>query len=328
MKVKPFLRSVKWCLYPLEARGRAVLPCGHVRGGMTFILGSGRSGTTILGQLLGRHRHVVYLNEPLHYWYAIEPHTDNLDFFGGKGQNWLDAADATEVARRRLDRLFGQVQLAAGGRRVVEKLPIHALRMEWLDRLAPGARFINIVRDGRAVVQSIQTIHRQGRYSVVGKPWLHQWWGVGHHKWIQLAREGACRGFYCDALGEIGGAEAREPYAMGTYEWLVSLRQIQASVAQLQLGPNRYRAITYETLLAKPAETLRGLEDMLELPHDPEMLIAARRLLRQRMTPRYNYTLPPRLYAAFATLQHELHYSTEGVSVDGPAALRNVAAHV
>src|SRR5262245_53595567 len=132
MRVKPLLRSVKWVVYPAQARCRAMLPVGHVQGGMSFIMGCGRSGTTILGQLLGKHREVTYLNEPLHYWYAIDTRTDNLDFFGGKGQSWLDATDATDAAARRFGRLFGQVQRWAGGRRVVEKLPINALRMEWL----------------------------------------------------------------------------------------------------------------------------------------------------------------------------------------------------
>jgi hypothetical protein len=299
----------------LQAHCRAALPWGHVRGAMTFILGCGRSGTTILGQLLGRHRQVVYLNEPLHYWYAIDRRADNLDFFGGKGRSWLDAQDATPAAARRLDHLFGQLQWRAGGRQVVEKLPIHALRMEWLDRLAPQARFINIVRDGRAVVQSIQVIHRRGQYRIAGKPFLHQWWGVGYHKWIQLAREGAARGLYADALAEIGGEAARDPFAMGTYEWLVSLRQMRLSSERLHLGPERYREITYEHLLAAPEDTLRELERMLGLEHDPAMLADARLLLRPRRVERYAYSLPPRLYHAFAALQTQLGYPTDGVTI-------------
>jgi hypothetical protein len=317
MKLKPLLRSIKWAWYPWQAHCRAALPWGHVRGSMTFILGCGRSGTTILGQLLGRHRQVVYLNEPLHYWYVIDRRSDNLDFFGGKGQSWFDASDATVAAARRLDRLFGQVQLRATGRQLVEKLPIHALRMEWLDRLAPAARFVNIVRDGRAVVQSIQVIHRRGQYRIAGKPFLHQWWGVGYHKWAQLAREGAARGFYADALEEIGGEAARDPFAMGTYEWLVSLRQIRMSVEKLRLGPDRYREITYERLLAAPEAALRELEGMLGLEHDPAMLADARTLLRPRRVERYAYALPPRMYAAFAAMQTELGYPTEGVTMLG-----------
>ena len=315
MKVKPLLRSVKWAVYPLQARGRALLPWGRVRGQMTFIMGCGRSGTTILGQLLRRHRKVVYLNEPLHYWYAIDPRTDNLDFFGGKGRSWLEAADASEAAARRLDHLFGQVQRWTGAQRVVEKLPIHALRMEWLDQLAPGARFINIIRDGRAVVKSIQVIHALGRYSVAGKPWLHQWWGVGNHKWQRLAREGAQRGLFPDALAEIGGVHARDPYAMGAYEWLVSLRQMRESSHKMGLGPDRYREIRYERLLAEPEAILLEIEQMLGLGHDLEMMSGVHRLLRKRGQEQYSFSLPPKLHRAFVGMQQELGYSAEGIAL-------------
>jgi hypothetical protein len=44
-----------------------------------FIIGCGRSGTTILGQVLSAHPEVYYLFEPYHLWAAIDPMTDVLE---------------------------------------------------------------------------------------------------------------------------------------------------------------------------------------------------------------------------------------------------------
>ena len=43
-----------------------------------FIIGCGRSGTTLLGKMFDAHPAVRYLYEPYHLWAAIEPATDFL----------------------------------------------------------------------------------------------------------------------------------------------------------------------------------------------------------------------------------------------------------
>ena len=41
-----------------------------------FIIGCGRSGTTILGETLSRHSKVTYLNERRDLWFSAYPETD------------------------------------------------------------------------------------------------------------------------------------------------------------------------------------------------------------------------------------------------------------
>lgn len=43
-----------------------------------FIIGCGRSGTTILGTILEQHPSICYLLEPYHLWAAIDPRTDAM----------------------------------------------------------------------------------------------------------------------------------------------------------------------------------------------------------------------------------------------------------
>jgi hypothetical protein len=47
-----------------------------------FIIGCGRSGTTILGATLAQHQLVTYLNEPCHLWFSAYPETDIWDTEG------------------------------------------------------------------------------------------------------------------------------------------------------------------------------------------------------------------------------------------------------
>jgi hypothetical protein len=66
-----------------------------------FVVGCGRSGTTILGNLIGIHPGVTYLNEPYHLWAAIDPALDltNLHVRHRARLFWTDPA--TDEERRR-----------------------------------------------------------------------------------------------------------------------------------------------------------------------------------------------------------------------------------
>ena len=60
-----------------------------------FIVGVGRSGTTLLGNILGIHRHVGFLNEPRAVWDVIEPNHDILGYQSFSGRYSLLASDVT-----------------------------------------------------------------------------------------------------------------------------------------------------------------------------------------------------------------------------------------
>ena len=89
-----------------------------------FILGTGRSGTTILGVVLSMHREVGFLNEPKALWHAIFPEEDVIgNYSRGKAKYRLSVSDATMEVKRNAHRLYGAYLASVCSRRLVDKYP-------------------------------------------------------------------------------------------------------------------------------------------------------------------------------------------------------------
>lgn len=111
-----------------------------------LIVGSPRSGTTMLGNLLSLHPDVAYWEEPRSIWCL--------------GHAWRDhdrlvASDLTPGIASGIDHRFARFLEATGRSRFAEKTPSNTLRLPFIQALYPDARIIHLVRDGRAVVASM-----------------------------------------------------------------------------------------------------------------------------------------------------------------------------
>ena len=95
-----------------------------------FVIGCGRSGTTVLGQILGRHPRLAYLNEPRDIW-LYEPRTDiwSASAHARRGRLRLSADDVQPAAAARIRRAFAAEVRLQRAERLVEKLPINAFRV-------------------------------------------------------------------------------------------------------------------------------------------------------------------------------------------------------
>lgn len=141
---------------------------------LVFVVGSPRSGTTLLASALGRHRRIAATPET-HFF------THFLDSRPGRGASreqrvarllQTHARDC-EVPDEELlaefsrlpndDRHLFAALMGAFARRqgkpiVAEKTPNHLWRVPEIRRWFPEARFIGIVRDGRDVVTSLMRV--------------------------------------------------------------------------------------------------------------------------------------------------------------------------
>lgn len=133
-----------------------------------FFIGCGRSGTTLLVNLLASHREIaVYPYEAtemwhpkLYPWYRSNRKTAPI---------WVDPYAFTQASLnarterddKRIKAVFGAYQFIFKGKCFVNKSMMMTFIIPYVLKLFPEARFIHIVRDGRAVALSLAIKERK-----------------------------------------------------------------------------------------------------------------------------------------------------------------------
>jgi len=155
---------------------------------MFFILGRGRSGTTLLSRMLGMHDNIVVAPEgffAMNLWrrYGRKPFTEaQVDDFcrdllrENRMQTWnLDTTDVAIRLRSALSAMHGAVSYSRACELVYEsyahvtlgkvsarlfgdKNPHYALLVERLLKTFPHARFLHMVRDPRDNILSYKSV--------------------------------------------------------------------------------------------------------------------------------------------------------------------------
>jgi Sulfotransferase family len=253
--VRPFARTARYALRGARARLRA---CVRRTGPEydrppIFLIGCGRSGTTLLGGLFAVHPMVSYVHEPYHLWAAMEPMTDFLQLYShGEHHCILNEESVTARARCRFRCLF----YAKSRPTLLEKSPINTMRIGYLNAISPEATFMHIVRDGIDVASSIERVAMITK-KMAFRPPLNAWWGVDDAKWSALIRDGRASGHYPNEVYELA-TDAQ----LGAYEWLVSIREVDAWRGRLG---QRLVELRYQDLTDQPQKTLRTLAASLSL---------------------------------------------------------------
>jgi hypothetical protein len=120
-------------------------PAGPTVRAPILVIGSHRSGTSMMSRALGLHEDVGYWEEPRHVWAWGHNY---------RGDDRLEARDATPRVARHIRNTFARFLAESGRPRFLEKTPSNCLRLPFIHAVFPDARYIHIYRDGRAVVRS------------------------------------------------------------------------------------------------------------------------------------------------------------------------------
>jgi hypothetical protein len=207
-----------------------------------FIIGAPRSGTTFLGNSLGRLPEISYHFEPRLTKAAARCIYD---------RTW------DERRGRRLFKMsYGALLLAAldGGYRFAEKNPENSFLVPFLSAEFPDAQFVHIVRDGRDAAVS----HAE-------QPWL----SAAATTSGQRGRGGQLHGPHARWWVEI---ERREEFAQvsdivrSAWCWRRFTGSALDGVAGLAVG--RAVEVRYEDMVSHPTGTADRLADVLELSAD------------------------------------------------------------
>jgi hypothetical protein len=140
------------CLFPAWADRQLKNP--------VFLLGVARSGTTVLADLLGAHPQIANWSElnrlwdPAGYPWETSNHSRRPDWADPHGFARAWWAETMPEHRQAIRRALGVYQAFARRPVLLNKSPMHTFRALPLRELIPQARFIYLVRDGRAVVHS------------------------------------------------------------------------------------------------------------------------------------------------------------------------------
>jgi hypothetical protein len=291
----PLVRTTFYSIQGARAETRARLTPKAFTDTFTpvFIIGSGRSGTTLLGDIFAMHPTIKYIYEPYDLWAAVHPATDFLQLYKrGEHHCMLDADAVTRETRIRFQRLMKPRRSFT----LVEKTPINALRLGFLDAIAPNARFVHIMRDGIEVARSIERIASE-TWPMAFRPAMNVWWGINDAKWTALVQDGRAAGYYPDEVSQLNTDEQR-----GAYEWVLSMREIDRWRSRLGA---RLIELRLEDLISEPKKVLKSVVDRLELSlSDEPWLDRASKMVRP-MSNNYKteLSLPRRMLADFNELQ-------------------------
>lgn len=235
-----------------------------------FLVGTGRTGSTLLFQLLSHHPNTSWLSrlcvdhprqpglhrramerrdrpwpmgrsapeltpmEGWEFWDAYDPGF-SLPFRD------LTADDVRPRTRRELRGAVGEL-LTAGRPRFLAKITGWP-RLGWLDGIFDDALFVHVLRDGRAVANSLLQV-----------PWWHGWRGPWNWRWGPLSPD------HQREWEESG----KSFVVLAAIQWKILMDAMD--VARRRVDPGRFHEVRYEDLCADPAGVLARLRDFCQLP--------------------------------------------------------------
>jgi len=245
-----------------------------------FIIGVGRSGSSIFHQVFSQHHQVAWLSR-LSERFPTRPVLNRLlmhaidhpgltgwatryadpaeayrwwdNRFAGFSQPCRDLreSDLTLLARQRLHQSFAQVVTSRRQRLLVKVTGWP--RIGFLRALYPDALFIHVMRDGRPVASSFLNVD-----------WWRGWRGPGNWLWGELSPD----------QSQEWERHDRSFVALAGIQWKLLMDALE--LAKGPLSAENYLDIRYETLCADPVASFRRAVEFAGLSWTPGFEAAVR----------------------------------------------------
>jgi hypothetical protein len=211
-----------------------------------FIIGPPRSGTTLLSELLALHPQVSAHSVDFHRFHH------NLLLFRDRQESedhyYLTAGDATPEIAADYQAAIQEVLARRPGCCFMLKISTLSMQIDYVRALCPDARFVQLVRDARDAICSMEDL-RQTLQSEQGQP-------------RALGPAPDPFGLWCAER-----FEAKHIRAAATWFFHVT-----RSTVDLQFcGADNYLRLRYEDLVADPGGTLEQLLGFMELDRAAEL---------------------------------------------------------
>lgn len=204
-----------------------------------FIIGSPRSGTTFLGEILDAIPNISYYYEPpIVKYYARLVYEDLVSFNQAKRfYTWIYRS-LLKLAPRE------------GGIKLVDKTPRNIFIVEVLREIFPGAKFIHIYRDGRDVACSL-----------LNKPWH-----LAESKKLNKREPGGYLygpypHFYIESNRKL---EYMQTSDIHRCIWIWKRHVEKGIELERKLPSYSYLNLKYETLVSKPKKSIKIILDFID----------------------------------------------------------------
>jgi sulfotransferase family protein len=236
--------------------------------GPVFVIGTGRSGLTPLMDLIAYHDAFAWpsqynerrpeapklsllsrvvdvpgFNSRLKFWRIVPKHDEAYtlwnNVFPGFAKPFRDLVedDVTPYVRQRFRSVVDEIAQYQGKNRFIAEYSGWS-RIEFLKSIFPDARFIHIVRDGRAVAHSYLNV-----------PWWRGWEGVYAWQWGTPNGE----------IKEMLSRYHHSFLALAAVNWLLLVNNICEKARSLREGD--FLSVRYEDLVEDPRrEAFRCIE--------------------------------------------------------------------
>lgn len=239
-----------------------------------FILGTGRSGTTILGKVLSMHRDIAWLNEPKLLWHVVYPHEDLIGSYNhGSAYYRLTQEQVTQEVQKRIHRLYGLYLSLTRSDRVLDKYPEMIFRIPFLCKIFPDLKMLFIFRNGWDNLQSIALWSKRNQREKDNK--LQNWWGVDNRKWHLLVKQVILPNpLFSNVIDELGNFS--RPVDMAAVEWIATMRE---GLYWKDRIPHQMKFVRYEEMTRHPYQTMNQIAEFCDLSSDEAFLRYAQKIL-------------------------------------------------
>jgi hypothetical protein len=239
-----------------------------------FIVGTGRSGTTILGIVLSMHKDIGFLNEPKAIWHAVYSHEDIIGSYTQEEANYrLSVEQVNEEIKKGAHHIFGTYLFLTRSKVLVDKYPELIFRTSFVKEIFPDAKFLFLARNVWDTCLSISLWSQ--RKGIQQKEDVKDWWGLNDRKWKLLVDQLVPSDIELKGhISEIRSfSDHRERAAV---EWILTMKE---GISLLNKLPESTLLVKFENLTNHPEEELEKIRIFCELREDRTFLRYALRTL-------------------------------------------------
>lgn len=212
---------------------------------VAYVLGTGRSGTTILGVSLSAHDEVGFLNEPKLPWYWSNSRDDIIGSYSAKpGKYSLTSIDVDSSIEQKISKFYNFYSKVVDVEIVIDKYPEMIFRTDFLQKFKFDKKYIFLYRNGIDIVNSIAKWSE--RKSTTNTENTEDWWGLNDQKWHLLCSDIVSKDpDLSKNINIIQNYKSHEFRA--AVEWIVTMKKgLELSGA---MGEQTYMPLKYEDFI-------------------------------------------------------------------------------